>query len=361
MSKIKSLSYYLAIVVLISAIVFGCSSGPSITDLTPEARAKISNMKVYRSAADLPKESYKVISPVEGLSCKRDAYSPSSANSPEALSNLKIKAAQQEADAVANVVCQQKSGADWKNNCWSTVVCAGDAIAITKPELIPNVAQGQQPNEPETKGVSSGTGWVVSPGFVVTNYHLVEGRSNFTLVEGNTRISATLVSKDRRNDLALLKPAEPSELPPAIPLSGQPAETGSEVFTVGYPNPSIMGSNAKVTDGIISARTGLQDDPRVYQTTVALQSGNSGGPLLNSRGEVVGITTSVLNAAKIFQLTGNLPQNVNYAVKTAYLEALLSATDSPASKVDNIEVSEDLPLQSLVERVGPSVMIVIAE
>lgn len=361
MSKIKLLSYYLAIVLLISTAVSGCSSGPSITDLTPEARAKLSNMKVYKSATDLPRESYEVISPVEGLSCKRNAYSSSSASGSEAISNMKIKAAQQKADAVANVVCQQKDGADWKNNCWSTVVCAGDAIAITRPEMIPEVAQGQQPDEPSRKGASSGTGWVVSPGFVVTNYHVVEGRSELTLVSGEERIPATLVAKDRRNDLALLKPQESSKLPPAIPLADASAETGSEVFTVGYPNPSIMGSNAKVTDGIISARTGLQDDPRVYQTTVSLQSGNSGGPLLNSRGEAVGVTTSVLDAEKIFQLTGNLPQNVNYAVKTAYLEALLSTTDSNTIEVEGLETSEDLPLQSLVERIKPSVMIIIAE
>ena len=353
----RNLYSWTAIVVLLGISMQGCSSGPSVTDLSPEARENLSSMEVYRSTADLPQGSYEVITSIEGLSCKRNAYSSSSASEFEALSNLKIRAAKQNADAVANVTCQRKRGADWKNNCWSTVVCAGDAINITKPEL----AQTQQPEEQTKHEARTGTGWLASPGFVVTNYHVVEGHSKFTLVFGDSTMSANVVAQDRKNDLALLKPSNYSNLPPALPIANAPAETGSKVFTVGYPNPGLMGSNQKVTDGIISAQTGLQDDPRVYQTTVALQSGNSGGPLLNSRGEVVGITTSVLDAAKIFQLTGNLPQNVNYAIKAQYLDPLLSSVESPHRQIEPTEIGGKRSIKKLVGDVGKSVVVVISE
>lgn len=353
----RNLYYWTAIVVLIGISMQGCGSGPSVTDLSPEARENLSSMEIYRSTADLPQESYEVITSIEGLSCKRNAYSSSSASESEALSNLKIRAAKQNADAVANVICQRKRGADWKNNCWSTVVCAGDAINITKPEL----AQTKQPGEQSDEEVRSGTGWLAAPGFVVTNYHVVEGGSDFMLVFGDSTMDAKVVAQDRKNDLALLKPTNYSNLPPAIPIADAPAETGSKVFTIGYPNPGLMGSNQKVTNGIISAQTGLQDDPRVYQTTVALQSGNSGGPLVNSQGEVVGITTSVLDAAKIFRLTGNLPQNVNYAIKAQYLSPLLSSVESPPRQIETIDIRNDSSLEKLVDDIGQSVVIIVSK
>jgi S1-C subfamily serine protease len=236
-------------------------------------------------------------------------------------------------------------------------VCAGDAINITKPEL----AQTKQPGEQSDEKVRSGTGWLAAPGFVVTNYHVVEGRSDFMLVFGDSTMDAKVVAQDRKNDLALLKPTNYSNLPPAIPIADAPAETGSKVFTIGYPNPGLMGSNQKVTNGIISAQTGLQDDPRVYQTTVALQSGNSGGPLVNSQGRVVGITTSVLDAAKIFRLTGNLPQNVNYAIKAQYLSPLLSSVESPPRQIETIDIRDDSSLEELVDDIGQSVVIIVSE
>jgi len=105
---------------------------------------------------------------------------------------------------------------------------------------------------------------------------------------------------------------------------------------------------------------GLRDDPTTYQVTVSMQPGNSGGPLLNMKGEVIGITTSKLDAAKMLQRTGMLPENVNYAVKIQYLEPLLK-TIPDAIVTKGSQLKSEHTLQELSKRVKESVFIVIAD
>ena len=121
-----------------------------------------------------------------------------------------------------------------------------------------------------------------------------------------------------------------------------------------------MGGNLKLTDGIISAESGIKDDPRVYQISVPVQAGNSGGPLLNDFGEVVGIVTSKLHAVKMFQWTGDLPENVNYAVKIHYLKALIEGTPYKEPTITELPRKKG-NLEELVERLKNSVFIIIAE
>jgi len=200
----------------------------------------------------------------------------------------------------------------------------------------------------------------VADGYVVTNHHVVAGRKNIVLVRmDGVKILAKVVADDAANDLALLKPDNNKLLPPALPLANRPARVGEHVFTIGYPHPDMMGKEPKLTDGIINARTGLGNDPRVYQISVPLQGGNSGGPLLNMNGEVVGIATAKMSALKVFKWTGDLPQNVNYAVKIAYVRALLSSID-PTKSVRMLPSKKD-DLAGLAKRIEASVMIVIAQ
>ena len=135
---------------------------------------------------------------------------------------------------------------------------------------------------------------------------------------------------------------------------------GCQVFTIGFPKTSIMGKNPKVTNGIISALSGIYDDPRMLQTTVAIQSGNSGGPLVNMEGEVVGIVTGKLSAVKMFKWTGDLPQNVNYAIKVSYISSMLSSIPPARSNVHVLPVKK-ASLAKLAARIRTSVMIVVAE
>jgi S1-C subfamily serine protease len=215
---------------------------------------------------------------------------------------------------------------------------------------------------PSPSDRTSGTGWLVPEGYVATCYHVVANADKVTVIIGGKKLPATVIAGDRVNDLALLRLSDgtPLRAHHALPLAGSLAEAGSHVFTIGYPHLDVLGANPKITDGVISAIVGLQSDPRTYQVTVPVQAGNSGGPLLNMNGEVVGIVTSKLNAVAMFQWTGDLPENVNFAVKATYLRALLdSIMSSPISIPPLMERGGTL--EELTARVKDSILIVVGE
>jgi ankyrin repeat protein len=196
----------------------------------------------------------------------------------------------------------------------------------------------------------TGTGWLARDGYIVTNHHVVVGHREL-LVRfnsiGETVYPARVVLADPTNDLAILELiGENRPVVAGIPISAGLPKLGEEVFTIGYPKTSIMGKNPKVTDGIISSLSGFLDDPRILQTTVAIQSGNSGGPLLNLRGEAVGVTTATLRA-QVYEDGLDIPQSVNYAVKSAYVSALLSGlpnkTHSQATSRRTATIADLIP------------------
>ena len=195
--------------------------------------------------------------------------------------------------------------------------------------------------------VGSGTGFLINTdGYVATNYHVIDDASEIELVfpiDGiNVSYSAEILLTDKTNDLALLKIDDPSfrkldYLPYEISVN---YEVGEEVYTIGYPQPDIMGTEPKLTTGIINALSGIDNDNTHTQISVQIQPGNSGGPLFNSNGNVVGITTSTLNPLFMAKYKGNIPQNVNYAVKSEYLKVL-----SKTLKMDGKNIIKDMDLK----------------
>lgn len=123
---------------------------------------------------------------------------------------------------------------------------------------------------------------------------------------------------------------------------------------------SVLGKAPKVASGIVSAASGLGDDPRFYQTSIPLQPGNSGGPLLNERGEVIGITSSKPNTLAIALATGSVVEGVSYAVKIQYLAPLLDGLPQPGRDIAAIEPLVDAKLDAIVRVVGPSVVYIEA-
>ena len=172
--------------------------------------------------------------------------------------------------------------------------------------------------------LSTGTGWATIHGIIVTNYHVVKDASNIIIYKENGENSTVkLLQYDAANDIAILKPKDNNIITTGLEPSKSKLKLGHSIFTIGYPHPDIMGISAKFSSGEVSSTKGAGDDPRYYQITVPLQLGNSGGPLVNSKGECVGIITSKLNALNVLEETGDLLQNVNYALKVNYLIPLL--------------------------------------
>ena len=164
------------------------------------------------------------------------------------------------------------------------------------------------------EGAATGTGFFVTDdGYFVTCAHVVQGASSFHIKTANGSIVARLVKKDAALDIALLKV---SGTYPALPLAPHSQEKlGDSVFTIGFPNTDLQGVAPKLTKGEISSLSGIRDDPRCYQISVPVQPGNSGGALVDERGNVVGVVAARLDDVVTYEASGALPQNVNYAVK----------------------------------------------
>jgi S1-C subfamily serine protease len=140
------------------------------------------------------------------------------------------------------------------------------------------------------------------------------------------------------------------------PSSG--IKLGRSVFTIGFPNIGFQGYSPKMTKGEINSLSGLQDDPRHWQISVPVQPGNSGGPLFDEAGNVVGVVLSKLDAIKVAKFTGDLPQNVNYAVKSIYALPLLEpfgANLAPESGAS----SSPKKLEDVVEKVQGAVVLIL--
>lgn len=217
-----------------------------------------------------------------------------------------------------------------------------------------------QASPPPLSSISTGTGWLMYNGYVATNFHVIDGHSKISLINAESeKFEATVVLKDVANDLAILKIHAPTNNLIGLPLAGHGCSAGDQVFTIGYPHPDLMGREIKVTNGIISSSKGLNDDPRMLQISVPVQAGNSGGPLINAMGEVVGIVTSKLSAAKIFEKTGDLPQNVNYAIKANYLELLSGEIEKLPTRLNNFNGKREI--SEILSTYRHSVFLLVAE
>ena len=172
----------------------------------------------------------------------------------------------------------------------------------------------------------SGTGFMFgSKDYVITNWHVVRNTNNINVKFLNgEKIKAEVVLKDAKNDIAFLKLEESPQLPASSLKVGNSSNVrmGDKVFTIGYPAHWVMGKNPKYTEGVINALSGIRDDPKVFQISVQIQPGNSGGPLFNQSGEVIAITQSSLDPRLATESIGALPQNVNYAIKSTYIKKL---------------------------------------
>jgi S1-C subfamily serine protease len=170
----------------------------------------------------------------------------------------------------------------------------------------------------------SGTAFVVRPdGFLITAFHVVQDAATVRVAcPGKQPIPVGIEVVSQTTDLAVLRTqavAIPDYLSFSDPLN---MSVGARVFTVGYPAPELLGSEVKFTEGVVSSLSGPDGDASFAQTTVASQPGNSGGPLVNEEGEVVGIVIATASAPRFLKATGSLPQNVNWAVKGSYATAM---------------------------------------
>lgn len=171
----------------------------------------------------------------------------------------------------------------------------------------------------------TGTGFAISEnGYIVTNYHVVENANSIKVKGVNGFFSksyiAKVVVKDLNNDLAIIKIDDAKfQSLGTIPYSfnRKRVDVGNNIYVLGYPLLSSMGDEIKLTNGIISAKSGFQGDVTSYQISASAQPGNSGGPLLDESGNIIGIVNSKHQSA----------ENATYAIKANYLFNLIDVLD----------------------------------
>ena len=178
--------------------------------------------------------------------------------------------------------------------------------------------------------IATGSGFVVSPaGHIVTNDHVVAGCGHMRVRHlGPDSMPAEILARDSKNDLAVLKIAgAPGKT--ATFRTGADIRPGDGVVVVGFPLTGLLAEDANVTTGGVSALAGFRNDPRYLQISAPVQPGNSGGPLLDLSGNVVGVVSAELDAARMASTGGIVPQNVNFAIKLLVLRQFLDANHVP--------------------------------
>lgn len=170
----------------------------------------------------------------------------------------------------------------------------------------------------------AGTGFFVNRlGHIVTNFHVVSECTAVGAQHGDSAGEVTFVAGDPSNDLALLKWTGQVPSDTVTLRQGRDVSIGEGVMAVGFPFSQFLGSQPKVTTGIVSSTAGPADDVRILQVTSPVQPGSSGGPLLDESGNVVGVVVGGLGVLEFAEATGKIPQNINFAIKASVVRSFL--------------------------------------
>jgi S1-C subfamily serine protease len=223
-------------------------------------------------------------------------------------------------------------------NCVTRVKADGLSKAgdFTKMAAKPAAAGDKQGTPPATKpgrtGTFTGTGFVVSPnGHIVTNQHVIDGcvgdiKGNLA---GEAAMVLRVVSTDATNDLALLQAPTTATFKDFAKIRDRSMHSGDSVVAIGFPLHGYLTSDLTVTTGIVSSLSGFRNHTGRLQISAAIQPGNSGGPLFDMSGQVAGVVVAKLNAIRMIRETGQLTENINFAIKTGALRDFLDNSVVP--------------------------------
>ena len=203
----------------------------------------------------------------------------------------------------------------------------------------------------------NGSGIIISQsGHIITNHHVIEDAEDieveFMLDDELQKFNAEVVQVDKTNDLAVLKIFDMkfdgvSEPPYNFKFRG--SDVGTKVYAFGYPMAlSIMGKEIKVTDGMISSKTGFDGNITTYQITAPIQGGNSGGPLFDEQANLIGINSSGIRK--------DIADNVAYSIKTSYVSNLLDVLPKSIELPSSTKL-KSLPLTEQIKEISKYVVL----
>jgi S1-C subfamily serine protease len=178
----------------------------------------------------------------------------------------------------------------------------------------------------EVFSAASGTGFIVTDkGHIITNNHVVKGCDNVKAHQNGKDYPATVIATDSVNDLALLKTTLTTK--DVFSLSSKNAFLMQDIFVAGYPFGKLISSSVKITKGIVSALTGIGNNYSNMQIDAAIQPGNSGGPIINEKGNVIGVAVAKLSLAKAVKDWGVVPEGTNFGIKSSVVRNFMESNN----------------------------------
>ena len=186
---------------------------------------------------------------------------------------------------------------------------------------------------------SSGSGFAVSSdGYVITNHHVIDGCEKIIVHTKENDFPVRVITYDPQNDLALLK----GDFRPktVFSLSDTRPELLLDIYVAGFPFGDKFSTSIKVTKGIVSSLTGLGNNFSNIQIDAALQSGNSGGPILDDFGNVVGVAVAKLDAKYMFDEFGTIPENTNFGIKSSVVRSVLESNNVDSPSANKLSISK---------------------
>jgi uncharacterized protein len=235
-------------------------------------------------------------------------------------SDWRYKAQIQRNLAAARLTQAQIGEAEQLARTWIPAGAARQA-ALTAPETRTSGRKVQV--VPPREQLSSGTGFFVSPaGHILTNAHVAAGCTSMRVHGPEVDAPAELLASDTKVDLSLVKIDRAA---PAVADLRVNVRQGEQVAAYGFPLSNILASSGNFTTGGVTALAGFKDDANRLQISAPIQPGNSGGPLLDESGNVVGVVVSRLNSLRVARITGDISQNINFAIKGSEAVRFLEA------------------------------------
>lgn len=201
--------------------------------------------------------------------------------------------------------------------------------------------------EKEFVAINLGTGFVINDqGALITAAHVIRNCITISANYAGEEINASLKAEDRERDLAILSLDKKTADYARFAENNQSIKLGQDVITIGYPLAGVLSSKPSLTTGVVSATAGVKDDERFFQITAPVQPGNSGGPLLDNTGLVMGVVSHKLNALAVAKAVGQLPENVSFAVNSDQLKNFLTdnkisfIAEKESKKLSTMDVAE---------------------